>query len=522
MTLRSNEIETKSGRLSGVRSADGAVLAFKGTPYARPPVGALRWRAPEPTEKWSGVRAADQFGPRAIQPDRHVNSISYFGPERESEDCLTLNLWTAAKDDDEHRPVMVWFHGGAFRVGSGSLPIFDGENLARAGVIPVTVNYRLGPLGFLSHPDLSRESPHGSSGNYGLLDQIAALQWVADNIAAFGGDPHRVTIFGQSVGSSSVACLMASPLARGLFQRAIGQSGGSFAPPGRPGGGSLLSIEEAERCGEMFAKALGTKSLDEMRGRSAEDIQLRVPDNRLTRAWPTFGDYVIPEPVHDVFLNGKQSPVPLMTGSNGDEGSIRPAPTTLPELYKKAADEFGDPADDVVDAYMKEPGISVADASRRLGGHKSFNWQNWTWARLQARSAVAPVFYYHFSHLSPIDPQREWAENTADKLRAFHTAEIPFVYRNLKARNWAWSDVDRSLSDTMSRYWVNFATTGDPNGAGLPAWSTFDRAKPLAMRFDRVAAMGAVPDLDKLGCFDAFYARQSPTHAWTQSERPKG
>ena len=514
MTLRSNAIETEAGVLSGLRSADGFVTAFKGAPYAKPPVGPLRWRAPEPMDRWTGVRAAETFGPRSIQPDRNEFSISYFGPEKQSEDCLYLNIWTGAKEDDERRPVMVWFHGGAFRVGSGALPIFDGANLARAGVVVVTVNYRLGPLGFMSHPALSRETPNGTSGNYGLLDQIAALTWVRNNIAGFGGDPDRVTIFGQSVGSSSVACLMASPLAQGLFHRAIGQSGGSFAPPGRPGGGSLMSWSEGERCGLAFAKAIGANTAEEMRARSADDIQLGVPDNRLTRAWPLFGDHVIPEPVHDCFLSGKQIRVPLMTGSNGDEGSIRPAPTTLPEFYKKAADEFGDPADDVVDAYMSDPGISVADASRRLGGHKSFNWQNWTWARLHSRSECAPTFYYHFSHLSPIDTQRRWAENSAEKLRAFHTAEISFVYRNLQARDWMWRDVDRKLSDVMSAYWINFAATGDPNGDGLPRWKAFDHLHHQAMRFDGEAASGPVPDLAKLDCFDAFYARQSSIHGW--------
>jgi para-nitrobenzyl esterase len=506
-------VETESGRLAGLHSPDGAVRSFKGVPYARPPVGALRWRAPQPVEPWTGVRAADAFGPRSIQHDRPATSISYFGQERESEDCLYLNVWTGAQSEGERRPVMVWFHGGAFRVGSGSLPIFDGEGLARAGVVLVTVNYRLGPLGFLSHPDLSRETDYGTSGNYGLLDQIAALRWVQTNITAFGGDPQRVTIFGQSVGSSSVACLNASPLAHGLFHRAIGQSGGSFAPTGRPGGGSLQSRDEAEACGVAFAKALGARSMEEMRARSAHDVQLRVPDNRLTRSWPSIDGHVIPDSVHNIFLNGRQAVVPLLTGSNANEGSIRPAPKTAAELYKKASDEFGAPADDMVDLYLRD-GLSVEDASRLLGGHKSFNWQNWTWARLHARSG-APVYYYHFSHLCPIAKDRPWYENAADKLRAFHTAEIPYVFRTFKARDWAWRESDRALSNIMSSYWVNFAASGNPNDAGLPDWPAFDPHRPQAMRFDNGAATGPVPDLDKLDRFDAFYTRQSPVHAWT-------
>jgi para-nitrobenzyl esterase len=308
---------------------------------------------------------------------------------------------------------------------------------------------------------------------------------------------------------------MTSPLARGLFHRAIGQSGGSLAPPGRPGGGSLQSLEEAEQCGLAFAKALGATSLDELRSKSAAEIQLGVPDERLTRAWPSFDGYIIPEHVHDVFVAHGQANVPLLTGSNANEGSIRPAPETLEAFHRKAADEFGAPADDVVDVYMRDPSTTVADASRLLGGHKSFNWQNWTWARLHARTGKAPVYYYHFSHICPIAGDRPWFENSVDKLRAFHTAEIPYIYQSFKARSWAWRDSDRALSNMMSSYWTNFAAAGDPNGAGLAAWERFDLRNPRAMRFDNGAAMGPVPDRDKLDRFDAFYARQSKIYEWT-------
>lgn len=514
MSLRSNSVHVRSGSLSGVPSTDGAVLSFKGVPYARPPVGALRWQPPQAPETWSGVRDAHAFGPRSIQPDRPQTSISYFGPERESEDCLYLNLWTAAASEDERRPVMVWFHGGAFQVGSGSLPIFDGENLARRGVIAVTVNQRLGALGFLAHPELSKQS--GTSGNYGLLDQIAALAWVRDNIAAFGGDPDRVTIFGQSVGASSVCCLMASPLARGLFHRAIGQSGASVATAGRIGGGSLPSLEQAERRGLAFAKTLGAASLDDLRSRSAEDIQLKG-DQRLSRGSPTYGTDVLPEHVHDIFLRQGQAHVPLLTGSNA-EGSTRPAPDNLQAFLKEASDDLGAPADELVELYMRDAGATVADASRLLGGHRCFNWQNWAWARLHARANTAPVYYYHFSHLSPIARDRPWFENAADKLGAFHTAEIPYVFQTFGARNWAWRETDRQLSEILISYWTNFAANGDPNGLGLPSWEAFDRLQPRAMHFDNGATMGGVPDRAKLDAFDAFYARQSPGHAWTLSE----
>jgi len=505
--------------LSGTASPDGSVLSFKGVPYARPPLGPLRWAPPEPPEAWSGTRDAKTFGPRSIQPERPKTSISYFGPERESEDCLYLNVWTAAKSDDERRPVMVWFHGGAFQVGSGSFPIFDGANLARRGVVAVTVNYRLGPLGFLAHPELTSQSRHRSSGNYGLLDQIAALSWVRDNIAGFGGDPGCVTIFGQSVGAQTVCCLMASPLARGLFHRAIGQSGASLATPGRVGGGSVPSLEEAERRGLTYAKAMGARSLDDLRAMPAEEIQLRVRDQRLTRGSPTYEGYMLPEHVHDIFLKKDHADVPLLTGSNSHEGSIRPPAATLGAFRGEAADDVGAPADRLVDLYMRD-GATVEDASRAFGGHRCFNWQNWTWARMHARAARAPVYYYHFSHLSPIPRDRPWSENTAEKLGAFHTAEIPYVFQTLAARDWAWADADRRLADVMSAYWTNFAAHGDPNGPELPAWERFDRSRPRAMHFAEAAGMGGVPDRDKLDAFDAFYAAHSQSHMWTVRETP--
>lgn len=229
-------VRIASGLVSGVASADGNVRAFKGIPYAKPPLGTRRWRAPEPPKPWDGVRRAENFGPSCLQPARLSNSVAYFGREAQSEDCLYLNVWTAARCGEERRPVMVWIHGGAFYLGSGSLPIFHGETLARKGPVVVTVNYRLGRLGFLAHPQLTKESPRRASGNYGWLDLIAALRWVQVNVGTFGGDPNNVTVFGQSAGSTTVNAFMTSPQMRGLFHRAIGQSGGALGPPGRPGG----------------------------------------------------------------------------------------------------------------------------------------------------------------------------------------------------------------------------------------------------------------------------------------------
>src|SRR5580704_9052102 len=263
-------IRVESGLLSGNVSRDGAVRAFKGVPYARPPVHELRWCPPQPLAPWDGVRDAKRFGPRCLQPSRLPTSIQYFGPEAEGEDCLYLNVWTAAHSRDERRPVMVWIHGGAYYLGSAAVPIFNGEHLARKGVVVVTVNYRLGRLGFLAHPELSAESDQHVSGNYGWLDLIAALRWVQSNIAEFGGDPGCVTIFGQSVGAHTVSAFMTSPLTRGLFHRAIGQSGAALASPGQTDGGSLAMLDAAEKAGRNFAQALRSSSIASLREKSAE------------------------------------------------------------------------------------------------------------------------------------------------------------------------------------------------------------------------------------------------------------
>ena len=278
MALNNETVRIESGLLLGTTSADGMVRVFKGVPYAKPPVGNLRWRAPQQFNAWDGVRPAKVFWPRCLQPSRLHTSIQYFGPEPEGEDCLYLNVWTAAHSSDERRPVMIWVHGGAFYLGSGALPIFDGEALARKGVVVVTVNYRLGRLGFMAHPELSAESEHRVSGNYGWLDLIAALQWVQRNIGGFGGDAGCVTLFGQSIGSQTVCAFMTSPLTRGLYHRAIGQSGGALGLPGRTGGGSMLMLDAAEKAGAAFARKLGANSIAELRAKPADEIQLVRPE----------------------------------------------------------------------------------------------------------------------------------------------------------------------------------------------------------------------------------------------------
>ena len=319
MKLEHARIE--SGGLTGQWNREGDVCAFKGVPYARPPLGILRWCPPQPVQHWSGSRPALKFGPRCVQPNRPDNAVGYFGPEDESEDCLYLNVWTGAPSAQEKRPVMVWIHGGGFVLGSGALPIFDGSGLARRGAVVVTMNYRLGRLGFLAHPALSAEQQHGTSGNYAMLDQLAVLRWVKTNIAAFGGNPDCVTLFGQSAGSSSVNTLMASPLAKGLFHRAIGQSGGAFF------GRILQRLPTAERAGEEFARALGAQTIGDLREMSVRDIQFRRPDEGniikdvydsadpkgidRKNGWSIIDGYVLPETVMEEFTQARQNDVSL-------------------------------------------------------------------------------------------------------------------------------------------------------------------------------------------------------------------
>jgi para-nitrobenzyl esterase len=503
-------VQVESGLLAGKRSEDHSIYSFKGIPYAQPPVGRLRWRAPQPPDKWSGVRTAATFGPRCVQPDRSSTAVGYFGPEAESEDCLYLNVWTSDCASDAKRPVMVWLHGGALLVGSGALPIFDGSALARHGVVVVTVNFRLGRLGFLAHPDLSHEHPQRISGNYGHLDQIAALRWVRDNIAAFGGDPGRITIFGQSAGSTSVAALMASPLAEGLFHRAIGQSGGGF------GRRSIAMLDAAEQAGAALVRAMGADRIDELRTRPARELQLARPDDGgikelydsndpkgLDKAttWSVIDGHFLRERLIDTFERGAQHDVPLLTGATTDEGSNQPA-SARDELRRRARADYGDLAEAFLRLFPADTDAQAEVSSRKAVGSKVFNWENWTWANLQARQARAPVYHYHFSRVPP-KPLTAAGGDQSRHLGAFHTAEIPYVFQTLDVRPWPWSQADRALSAAMTRYWVNFAATGDPNGGGLPAWPRFQPGTATTMLLGDDISVGDVPEPQILAFWQA-------------------
>ncbi len=486
-------VPTASGLLSGVPGALPGVRVFKGIPFAAPPVGNLRWHAPMPPSAWTGVRAADTFGDNCMQRAAGGGAFPPHGGDRAatamSENCLYLNVYTAAAAASDRRPVMVWIHGGALTSGAGA--IYEGEELARKGVVVVTVNYRLGVFGFLAHPALTAESEHHSSGNYGFLDQVAALQWVQKNIAAFGGDPGRVTIFGESAGSWSVNYLTASPLAKGLFQRAIGESGGEFAPE--------RSLADAEKQGVDFARELGAPTLAELRAKSAEDVAAaRAGTGANVDGW------FLPEDVHDTFAHGKQNDVATIIGSNADEGTIFTRATPLETFQTQARQRYGPQADAFLKIYAASNDAEATAAQAAAMRDVTFGWEMRTWARLQRKTGRRNVYLYFFSHVPP-------GPNAA-RVGAQHGAEIPYVFNWMNGRyrtldDTPWQDADRALGEQVSSYWVNFATTGDPNGAGLPAWPVYDAGANRVMRFGDTAAVGPLPHMDALDFLDGYFTR---------------
>ncbi|MGC2400758.1 MAG: carboxylesterase family protein [Acidobacteriaceae bacterium] len=481
-------VKTASGMLQGVPGKNPSVTAFLGVPYAAPPIGNLRWRGPQAVASWAGVRHADKFGNVCVQnatkPGSFYQVEFYEKPEPVSEDCLYLNVWTAASSATEKRPVMFWIHGGGYVEGSGSLPSFNGENLAGKGVVIVTINYRLGVFGFLAHPELSKESPYHSSGNYGLLDQLQALRWVKQNIRQFGGDPDNVTIFGQSAGASSVINLCASPLAKGYFRRAIVQSGGF----GR--GGDRKTQEEA---GVAFAKRAGVDSIAALRAKSAAEIQgiaIPPPDGKsanVSRFGPYVDGYFLTTPPLEVFQAGNENTHSLMAGSLANEGTtLVPAPVTEAELKARIESRYGDRADEYFKIYPvhsdQEAWQASIDAVR-----DSMAFTALEIARVDKQH---PVFVYYFDRRPP--------GRDSERYGAFHSAELVYVFNNLDFVKRPWTDTDRKLADTMSSYWVNFATAGDPNGKGLPHWPGFGSTPERGLELGTEVKPGTLPPTERL------------------------
>jgi para-nitrobenzyl esterase len=480
---QNNALKVEGGLISGA-TIDG-VRSYKGIPFAAPPAGNLRWKAPQPVIAWEGVREAAEFAPDCPQAPYPQASLFYSAPRPQSEDCLCLNVWTAAKEN-EKRPVMVWIHGGALTRGSGATRTYDGTNFARKGVVLVTINYRLGPLGYLAHPELTAESPHRSSGNYGVLDQIAALKWVQKNIAVFGGDPKRVTIFGESAGSWSVNALVASPLAKGLFHRAIGQSGGAFGP------GVFLKEDRrtqpsAEKIGAAFAKATGADSLSALRALPAEkivEIFNSDAEGRKFRTVVNVDGWVLPDEIRNLFAQGKQNDVPVIVGSNANEMTSLTVPATIPKTmadYRRRVEpQYGELIREFDVVYPVKSDADVATAYLNSLRDVTFTWPMRTWARMTA-TGRSKAYLYWFSHAPP-NPQSKY-------LGAYHAGEIAYVFNNLNRQNPLLQEADHKLSEMMMSYWINFATTGDPNGKGLPKWTPYDQKAESYMDFGAPAQL---------------------------------
>ena len=477
-------VRIDSGLISGAAGSSAGVRVYKGIPFAAPPVGQLRWRAPQAPVAWKSTRQATEFSPMCVQAPYPQTSIYYQPPSAASEDCLYLNVWTAAASSKERRPVMVWIHGGGYTRGSGATPTYNGENLATKGAVVVTVNYRLGVFGFLAHPELTKESDVRSSGNYGLLDMVSALQWVQKNIAAFGGDPKRVTIFGESAGSSAVNFLMASPLAKGLFHRVIGESGANF--------GRRLALEDAEKSGSRLGTLAG------LRAKSAEEMSKVEGSFR-----PCVDGWFLPEDVSTIFAQGKQSDVPVIAGYNADEGrTLAPWPrdATAQTFVDQSRKRYGAFADEFLRMYPAGSDEQAADAHYNSFRDQGMGWEMRTWVRAQTRSGKAPAYMYYFTRIPP------WAES--DRYRAYHAAEIQYVFGNLRP-NRPWEEADRKLADTMSSYWVNFAAGGNPNGKGLPQWPAYGaKADPL-MEFGNQIVLRHDVNRTALDFFDRFLASQA-------------
>jgi len=500
-------VKVEGGFIQG--AVEGSLTVYRGIPFAAPPVGDRRWRAPEPVAKWEGVRQAIHFGPSCVQGMRPPGAGQ--GPET-SEDCLYLNVWTPAKSPHDRIPVLVWIYGGGFNMGSTSEPTSSGERLAQKGVVLVSIAYRVGQLGFLAHPDLSAESPSHVSGNYGLLDMIAGLQWVKKNIDSFGGDPHRVTIFGESAGGIAVSMLCASPLARGLFQGAISQSGGSFGPPRHTTfpGENLKRLADAEQSGKAFAKTAGALSITELRKLPVDKLQ--TAGRGMGLAWPIIDGWVIPDDQYKLYQAKRYNDTPILVGYNSDEGASFSPPKSPGEYIAAVKARYGPFADRLIAAYPPGSG-TVAKTARDLTRDAAFGWHTWIWARLAAQNGNSKVFYYCFD---------QHPEYPADSPRAGygspHGMDVAYVFQHLDPSNPQTTKSDPAVSEAMATYWTNFAKRGDPNGEAVPAWPAFSDAKPVVMYFAQTPHTGPVPSAESLKVLDAYFAwRRTPEgEAWAK------
>jgi para-nitrobenzyl esterase len=494
--LAGNQVQVASGRLAGATAASG-IHEFKGIPYAAPPVGPRRWQAPQPVQPWTNVRPATQFGPRAMQ-------LALFGDMNfrsngVSEDCLYLNVWTGAKASQEKRPVLVYFYGGGFVAGDGSEPRYDGEALAKKGIVTVTVNYRLGVFGFMAHPELTKEAATHASGNYGLLDQQAAIQWVKKNIAAFGGDPAHITIAGESAGSWSVSAQMAAPGSKDLIKGAIAESGSLL------GLQPLPTLAQGEQTGVAFGTSLGAGSLAALRALPAQQVLEASGKPGAPRFSPIVDGHFLPKQPTEIFAAGQQAHVPLLVGWNSQEMTYQmvlgPAAPTL-DNYRTAMQKlYGDRATEALKQYPAATDAEVEQAANNLAGDRFIAYSTWKLADAQLQTGGQPVYRYLYARPRPaMTPEMGNATaNLAGGVTkgtgaatpappakgAVHSAEIEYALGNLPTNKvFAWAPEDYKLSEVMQGYFANFIKSGNPNGAGLPTWPAASQQGGQVLRLD--------------------------------------
>jgi para-nitrobenzyl esterase len=476
-TIDITSVKTQEGLISGKVSEDQAVKIFMGVPFAAPPVGELRWKAPQKVNPWQGVRScvippasAMQATPKPL----FCWSKEFMAPESPlSEDCLYLNVWTSAKTNQDKLPVIVWIHGGAFTGGSGTVPLYNGEGMARKGVVFITINYRLGIFGFFAHPDLSAESKDKVSGNYAILDMIAALKWVKQNITAFGGDPDNVTIAGQSAGAFGVNALTVSPLAKGLFHKVIAQSGARFS---RQYSGPFL--KDAEEDGK---KATARYSIKELRALPADSLM------KLSWRGGPVTDNVVVLPVYETFSKGRQHDVPVLTGWNEDDGVSFGPLASAAQFKENIQNRYGQKASKYLALFPADNNEQAA-RSQKLLSQLSFGWNNYSWARMQSMHGKSKAYLYYFTHVPPGEPN----------YGAFHSAEFGYALHTLKFWDRPFTQVDYQLEEIMSSYWANFARTGNPNAEGLPEWPAFDDKNPKVIELGDQVKATELPYRDQL------------------------
>jgi para-nitrobenzyl esterase len=500
-------VQVAQGQLEG--KEEQGLRVFRGIPFAAPPVDALRWREPQAAASWTGVRKAEQFGPACAQGQAGPDGRLGAGV---SEDCLYLNVWTPAQNAREKLPVLVWIYGGGFAGGRTSDPLFDGGPLARKGVVYVSLAYRVGVMGFLAHPALSAENRqlHGAaaSGNYGLLDLVAGLKWIKQNIAAFGGDPGKVTIWGESAGAIAVSMLAVAPQAKGLFHGAISDSGGSFGPTRTPTapGENVPPLAVAEQAGVTLAGKLGATTLEALRAKPPGEVMAQARGiNGI--GWPVLDRWVIPDDQHVLYEKGAYHDTPILVGINSDEGASFSRTTDPAQFQADTRTRFSAQAERIFKAYPPDASGSIKQAARDVLREASFGWHTWVWAKLQNARGGSPAYVYFMDQRPPYPAD----SRNADVAGVPHGAELPYVFQHLELTPLPWTDADRRISDAMATYWTNFAKTGNPNGTGLPRWPAFTNKDPQRMVFKGTPQAQPYDNLAQLEAMDAYFAwRRTP------------